>query len=94
MREKENFTINNFESKSLQVREEREQIWTQLENIKKHLKVQVDVKTTTIDMTEVEKLCGQLDEKDRDLMLDLMKVTDEAQKEYLKNWVNREVFYL
>ena len=50
--------MNNFESKNLQVREEREQIWTQLENIKKHLKVQVDVKTTTIDMTEVEKLCG------------------------------------
>ena len=65
-----------------------------MEEIKRHLEVVVDVKILQADLDEAEHLCKIIEEKDRELMLNIMKSKDNAMKEWIKNWVNIEAHEL
>ena len=62
--------------------------------MKKRLEVLVDVKIFKSELEEAEHLCKIIEEKDKLLMLDMMKAKDSAKKDWLKNWVNGEVHEL
>ena len=71
-------------------KDKRESTRKELENMRKHLEVLVDVKMLNADLAEAENLCRTIEEKDREL-LDMMSSKDDAKKDWLKNWVNAEV---
>ena len=74
-------------------RDKREKARKELERIREHLKILVDVKSVAADLEEAEHLCRSMEEKDREL-LEMMKSRDSIKKEWLKNWVNIEVHEL
>ena len=63
----------------------------ELEGIKRRLEVQVEVKLEGADFEEAEHLCKVIEEKDRELMVGMMRQRDEARRDWLKNWVDVEV---
>jgi hypothetical protein len=53
--------------------------------------IAVKIKQEQPDLEEAEDICYQLEEKDKQLMLEQMRERDYFQKEWLKNWVNIEL---
>jgi len=45
-------------------------------------------------LSEAEQLCSQIEQKDKELMEDILSKKDSAKTQWLKNWVNIEVFDL
>jgi hypothetical protein len=75
-------------------KEKRDKARRELEAIKKHLEVVVDIKILDADLAEAEHLCKTIEAKDKELLLNMMKARDNAKKEWLKNWVNTEAHEL
>jgi hypothetical protein len=86
--------IRQCESQWEKSKEKRDRVRQELEKIKSRLEVVVDVRIIQADLTEAESLCKIIEQKDRELLLDMMKARDNAKKEWLKNWANIEVHEL
>jgi hypothetical protein len=71
-------------------KEKRDKARKELENIRLHLRILVDVKVVAADLEEAEQLCRTIEEKDKELLA-MMKSRDSTKKDWLKNWVNIEV---
>ena len=54
----------------------------------------VDIRILDADLEEAENLCKTIEDKDRNLILKMMRARDDAKKDWLKNWVNSEVHEL
>lgn len=78
----------------IRARDQREKVRKELEVIKKKLEVVVDIKILDADLEEAENLCKTIEDKDRNLILKMMRARDDAKKDWLKNWVNSEVHEL
>jgi predicted PilT family ATPase len=86
--------LRQCESELIRARDQREKVRQELEQIKKRLEVIVDVRILEADLEEAQHLCKTIEEKDRNLILNMMKARDDAKKDWLKNWVNTEVHEL